>query len=138
MSFPKWLIAGAALLPLAAVAQTLGPPNPADPQAPVPALPDASLFPRYHTAADVPGTPDTRWRQANRAVAAQGHAMDGSADPGDMSTMPGMQHHMQGMTHSAPAPMPHGATPPMPEMHGMHHSSPVTSVPGGHSHAGGH
>lgn len=138
MSFPKWLIAGAALLPLAAVAQTLGPPNPADPQAPVPALPDASLFPRYHTAADVPGTPDTRWRQANRAVAAQDHAMHGSADASDMPAMPGMEHHMQGMIPSAPAPMPQRATPTMPDMHGMHHSPPVTPVPGGHSHAGGH
>lgn len=153
MPISKWLVAVAALLPLTAGAQAPAPQNPADPRAAAPAVPDASLFPRYRAAADMPGTPDAQWRQANREVAAPTDAMVGMRHD-----MPGMQHGpqqemQQGVRqrvpqNSAMPDMPHrnrdaeGMTRPahdaMPAMHGMHHAAPVAPASAGHPHAGGH
>lgn len=102
------LLAAAALLPAAAIAQQALP-DPTDPNAATAAPAYVSAFSDYRAAADSSAAPDAVWRQANEQLVQQTeHAGHGAM------TMPGPESHAPAAASGNNRPAPHAD-------HGSHH-----------------
>jgi len=92
MSFPhRAAVAVLAFLPLAASAQQLQQPGPADANATVPATGYVSAFENYRTTPDEKATPDQLWRAANEEITSADMHSGHMAMPGMGTARPALK-----------------------------------------------
>ena len=116
MSFSHWIsVAVVAFMPLAATAQQPQHANPADANAPVPAIGYVSAFENYRTTPTEKDSPDQVWHAANEEIASQDMRGGPMAMPGMEPAASGNHMSVPGMGPGA-APAASGNHMPMPRV----------------------